>query len=151
MGNAKSPSSNMALEILSQMFTVEMGFMNSSNKDIDVLSTAFHPDVVVHIPASLPYAGDWRGLDALGRLFTVMHDTWSAINVEDMEATIDGDTLFMGGTLVATTRRSNKEIRQPFAQMLKIKNGLVVEGFPFYSDTAEIVAALDPEPAGVVR
>lgn len=146
MNDFKSEGANKAMVLLTRMFTVEMGFMGSPGKDTDVLASAFHRDVVVHIPASLPYSGDWHGLDGLGKLFSRMHDVWSAMTVEDMTATIDGETLFMSGTLVATARRSGREICQPFAQTLKLEDGLVIEGIPFYSDTARIVAAFEAEP-----
>jgi ketosteroid isomerase-like protein len=132
-----------AMAILTRMFTAEMQFMESAQEDFSGIAAIFHPDIVVHEPASLPYAGDWRGHESLGRLFKTMHDVWSLMTVEDMRAAIDGDTLFMSCTLVTTARKTGSKIRQPFAEVLKIKDGLVVEGTPFYYDTAAICAALD--------
>jgi ketosteroid isomerase-like protein len=141
--NQTSNNNAKAMAILTRMFTAEMQFMESAHNDLSGIAAIFHPDIVVHEPASLPYAGDWRGHESLGLLFKSMHEVWSFINVEDMRATIDGETLFMFCTLVTTARKSGKEIRQPFAEVLKIKDGLVVEGTPFYYDTATICAALD--------
>jgi len=142
MKNSLSGNSTKAMEILNRMFTAEMEFMRSEGNDISGITAAFHPDIVVHEPASLPYPGDWRGYEELGKLFKTMHRTWSRMNVENMVATQDGDTLFMGGTLVATARQSEKEVRMPFAQILKLKDDLVIEAFPFYFDTALINAAI---------
>jgi hypothetical protein len=64
------------------------------------------------------------------------------MNIENMLATLDGDTLFMGCDLVATARQSEKQVRLPFAQILKIKDNLVIEAFPFYFDTATINSVL---------
>lgn len=135
-------NSTEAMAILARMFAAEMQFMESSQEDFSAIAAIFHADIVVHEPASLPYAGDWRGHESLGRLFKSMRDAWSSMNVENMRATIDGDTLFMCCTLVATSRNTGKEIRQPFAEVLKIEGGLVVEGTPYYYDTAAIKAAL---------
>lgn len=146
MDQVISENSAKAREILSRMFAAEKQFMESDSWDFDGIAKAFHRDIVVHEPASLPYAGDWRGFEALGQLFKRMHDAWSLMDVEDMRATIDGDTLFMGSTLVATARHSGQEIRQPFAEILKIKDGLVIEGFPYYSDTVMVNAALGFTP-----
>lgn len=140
--NQASNNNAEAAAILTRMFTAELQFMESAQEDFTGLATIFHPDIVVHEPASLPYAGDWRGHESLGRLFKRMRDAWSLMNVENMSATIDGDTLFMCSTLVATARKSGIEIRQPFAEVLKIEGGLVIEGTPFYYDTAAICAAL---------
>lgn len=140
--NQTSNSSAEAMAILTRMFTAELQFMESAQEDFTEIAAIFRSDIVVHEPASLPYAGDWRGHQSLGRLFKSMHDVWSVMKVEDMRATIDGDTLFMCCTLVATARNSGKKIRQPFAEVLKIEGGLVVEGTPYYYDTAAICAAL---------
>ncbi|MFB5760799.1 nuclear transport factor 2 family protein [Paenibacillus medicaginis] len=142
MNNAVSDSSTKAMEILNRMFAVEMEFMRSDGSDFSGIKSAFHPDIVVHEPVSLPYPGDWCGYEGLGRLFKIMHNTWSSMNTENILATLDGDTLFMGCTLVARTRQSEIEVRLPFAQILKMKDGLVIEAFPYYFDTAMINAAL---------
>ena len=142
MNNKLSNNSTRAMEILNRMFSAEMEFMRSDGNDFSGLISAFHPDIVVHEPASLPYPGDWCGYEELGRLFNTMHNTWSSMNVENMAATLDGDTLFMGCILVAKARQSEKEVRLPFAQILKIKDDLVIEAFPYYFDTALINAAL---------
>ncbi len=141
--NQTSNTNAEAMGILTRMFAAEMQFMKSAHEDFAGIAGIFHQEIVVHEPASLPYAGDWRGHTSLGALFKSMHDVWSLMNVEDMRATIDGDTLFMCCILVATARRSGKEVRQPFAEVLRIKDGLVIEGTPYYYDTAAICAALD--------
>lgn len=142
MNKIVSDKSIKAMEILNRMFTAEMQFMHSDGSDLSGIKAAFHPDIVVHEPNSLPYAGDWRGYEELGRLHKIMHNTWSSLMTENMHATIDGDTLFMGCTLVATARHSGKEIRLPFAEILKIKDDLVVEAFPYYYDTVAVNTAL---------
>lgn len=146
MNHTTSDNSTKAMEILTRMFKAEMEFMESETADFTGVKTIFHPDVVIHEPASLPYAGDWHGYDMLGQLFNRMHETWDPMTVENMRATIDGDTLFMSCTLVATARHSGQKIRQPFAQILTIKDGLVIEGFPYYFDTVEINVALGYKP-----
>jgi ketosteroid isomerase-like protein len=142
MSDQTSDNGTEAMAILTRMFAAEMQFMESDQEDFSGIAAIFHPNIVVHEPASLPYAGDWRGHESLGRLFKGMSDAWSSMSVENMRATLDGDTLFMCCTLIATARNSGKEIRQPFAEVLRIESGLVVEGTPYYYDTAAIGAAL---------
>lgn len=43
--------------------------------------------------------------------------------------------------VVATARNSGQDLRQPFAEVLKIKDGLVIEGAPYYYDTVAVSAA----------
>jgi ketosteroid isomerase-like protein len=132
-----------ALAFLERMFAAEFAFMKSEKEDFSALAAVFHTDIVVHEPASLPYAGDWHGHESLGHLLKIVRESWSSMNVENMRATTTGDVLFMCCTLVADARDSGEQIRQPFAEVLKIRDGLVIEGTPYYYDTAAICAALE--------
>ncbi|MCV3240563.1 nuclear transport factor 2 family protein [Mesorhizobium sp. ZC-5] len=125
------------------MFEVEMRLIQSDSGDVEQLAEAFHRDVVIHEPASLPYAGDWRGLEQLAALFRKMREVWSDMSFDQLEAARDGDTVFMRCTLSMTCRANGARIVQPFAEVLHFDNDLLVDGTPFYFDTAEIVAALE--------
>jgi ketosteroid isomerase-like protein len=131
-----------AMELLERMFAVELRFLQQDEADPDLLATAFHPDVVVHEPASLPYAGDWRGLEGIGRLFRAMRETWSDLPVDGLQAAKSGDVVFMTCTLRLTARASGRTITQPFAEVLRFEDGRLIKGTPFYYDTAAIAAAL---------
>jgi ketosteroid isomerase-like protein len=136
------PGRRSAVELLDRMFEVELRFLQSATADLALLATAFHPDVVVHEPQSLPYAGDWKGLEGVGALFRRMREVWSNLSVEGLEAARDGDTVFMTCTLHLTARQSGNRITQPFAEVLRFKESRLVEGTPFYHDTAQIAAAV---------
>lgn len=131
-----------ATELLKRMFDVELRFLQSDKPDIGMLMTAFHPDVFVHEPKSLPYSGDWNGLSGVGALFRRMRDVWSDLKVEQLEATRDGETVFMACAIHLTSRSTGASITQPFAEVLRFKDDLLIEGTPFYHDTAEILAAI---------
>ena len=72
-----------AMPLLERMFEVELDFLGSDGRDVESLARAFHADVVVHEPASLPYAGDWKGLEGIAALLGRMRDVWSDMTVED--------------------------------------------------------------------
>ena len=129
-----------AMQLLERMFDVELGFLRSDEKDVQSLARAFHPDVVVHEPASLPYAGDWKGLAGIAALLGRMSEVWSDMAVEDMTAARTEDIVFMSCTLKLTSRATGAVIRQPFAEVLSFRDGLLLDGTPFYYDTAGIVA-----------
>ena len=69
------------------------------------------------------------------------------MNVANLRAALDGGTLFTSCTLTATARDSGLTIEQPFAEVLKIEDGLVIEGTPFHYDTASSCAALGHQPS----
>ncbi|WP_244483435.1 nuclear transport factor 2 family protein [Mesorhizobium sp. 1M-11] len=131
-----------AMPLLERMFEVELGFLRSEEKDVESLARAFHPDVVVHEPASLPYAGDWKGLEGIAALLGRMSEVWSDMAVADMTAARVEDTVFMACTLKLTSRATGAVIEQPFAEVLHFRNGLLLDGTPFYYDTAGIVAVV---------
>lgn len=131
-----------AMQLLTRMFEVEMRFIQSPSEDLDRLAEAFHPEVIIHEPASLPYSGDWKGLEGTGALFQRMREVWSDMRVENLEGVRTDDTVFMTCTLQMTSRVSGTTLRQPFAEVLRFKNELLIEGTPFYFDTAEIISAL---------
>jgi ketosteroid isomerase-like protein len=137
-----SVDQNTAMQLLEHMFEVEMNFLKSDEKDINTLAGAFHRDVVVHEPASLPYAGDWRGLEGIGALLRKMSEVWSDVSVDGLEAARSGDIVFMTCTLHLTCRAGGAVIKQPFAEVLRFKDGVLLDGMPFYYDTSEIVGAV---------
>jgi ketosteroid isomerase-like protein len=124
------------------MFAAEFGFMNSDRRDISLLQPAFHPDVVVHEPPTLPYAGDWRGLDGIAALIGKMSEVWSDMAVEDLCAVRDGDIVHLHCSLRLTSRESRGVVTQPFAEVLRFEDGRLREGRPFYFDTAELLQVI---------
>ncbi|NIC06162.1 nuclear transport factor 2 family protein [Halomonas sp. DX6] len=131
------------MQMLERMFQVEMAFMQSESKDVRLLADAFHPDVVVHEPTSLPYSGDWIGLEGIAGLMQQMNRAFSKVAVEDLSCAGSPAKLYVSSTLHLTARASGISITQPFSQILRFENGLLIEGTPFYFDTAEIDAILN--------
>jgi ketosteroid isomerase-like protein len=141
MGKALERQST-AMKLLENMFDVEMRFLQSASGNIEMLAGAFHRDVVVHEPQSLPYAGDWNGLEGIAALFQKMQESWSNVAVENLQAAQNDDVVFMSCTLSLTSRANGMTIQQPFAEVLRFRDGRLLEGTPFYYDTSEILAAL---------
>lgn len=131
------------MQMLERMFQVEMAFMQSESKDIRLLADAFHPDVVVHEPTSLPYSGDWIGLEGIAGLMQQMNRAFSKVAVEDLSHAGSPAKLYVSCTLHLTARTTGISVTQPFSEILRFENGLLVEGTPFYFDTAEIDAILN--------
>jgi hypothetical protein len=137
-----------ALQLLTRMFDAEMSVVRSDQPDFEALAIAFHRDVVVHEPASLPYAGDWCGLDGVVALFRRMRQVWSEMDVRALQAARSDDIVFMTCTLRLTSRATGVAIEQPFAEVLRFEDDRLIEGTPFYFDTGELGRVLEnPLPA----
>src|SRR5262245_39361064 len=113
--NVENSNATSPMTLLQNMFDVEMSFMKSETKDVLLLARAFHHDVVIHEPESLPYRGDWRGLQGVADLFQKMHETFSDMRVDELSCSAMGETIFVSCILTATSRKSAAVIRQPFA------------------------------------
>ena len=137
-----------ALQLLQRMFDVELRFMRDPDADHSILAQAFHPDVIIREPASLPYAGEWVGFDGLARLFGRMREVWSDLRVEDMQAAQQDQTVYMTCSLHLTARATGATVVQPFAEVLRFRDQRLLHGVPFYFDTCELLAALGGALAG---
>ena len=138
----KAERQSTAMKLLENMFDVEMRFLQSGSGNIEMLTGAFHRDVVVHEPQSLPYAGDWNGLEGIAALFQKMQESWSNVAVENLQAAQNDDVVLMSCTLSLTSRANGVTIKQPFAEVLRFRDGRLLEGTPFYYDTSEILAVM---------
>lgn len=61
--------------------------------------------------------------------------------VEDLNCSGSLAKLYVSCTLHMTSRATGLSITQPFAQILRFEDDLLIEGTPFYFDTAEIQTA----------
>lgn len=137
MQQENSPS---LMQLLERMFRTEMAFIASKERDPAVLADAFHPDVVVHEPTSVPYGRDWRGLDQIAQLMYLMSETFDTMAVENLICSGSPASMHVSCTLRMV--RKGIAVTQPFAQLLKFQEGLLIEATPFYFDTNEIRGAL---------
>jgi ketosteroid isomerase-like protein len=100
------------------------------------------PDVVVHEPVGLPYGGEHRGHDGFRGLMRNLAEYWSAVHPEDVGYTAAGDVVHMETTLVATARATGREVRLPFIESWTFRDGRMVSGIIYYSDTYVVREAL---------
>jgi ketosteroid isomerase-like protein len=128
-----------------RMFASEFAFMREGGSNLQLLMDAFHPQVVIHEPLSLPYAGDWEGLNGVAALLTKMNAAWSDMTVSELEIHGDGERVLLACQLRMVVRRSGQIVEQPFAERLHYADGILMEGTPFYFDTVEIAAALNSD------
>ena len=130
--------------IVERMFSVEMAYLASDRKDVRLLAEAFSEDVVIHEPGSLPYSGQWRGLERLAALFAKMNEVWSKMQVDDLLVTGSCELVHLSCRLTMTSRATGRTATQPFAECLRFSEGRLVEGIPIYYDTQELLGLITP-------
>jgi ketosteroid isomerase-like protein len=125
--------------IVERMFSVEMAFLNSDRKDLRPLTRAFAVDVLVREPQSLPYRGDWAGIEGIAELMARMNDVWSDMSIDELDVAGSQGRIYLSCKLTVVSRASGKTVTQPFCERLHFRDGLLVEGIPFYYDTQALL------------
>lgn len=106
--------------------------------DWDGVEQLLSPDLVIHEPPSLPFGGEWRGRDALRRLFAAVMGLWDAPSVET--ETIVGDDAHVVALLrfTMTSKATGRTFSQPVAEVSRLAGGLVTNMRIHYFDSAEV-------------
>jgi ketosteroid isomerase-like protein len=100
-------------------------------------------DLVIREPASLPYGGEWRGKDALQRLYAHVMSFWDEPRVEWIDL-IGGD----GHTVALlrftmTARATGTRVTQTVCEVTRFAEGKMAEMQIHYFDTAALLKALE--------
>ena len=133
--------------LLRGMYAAEREYLaagGASHGDFAVLATYFAEDVVLCQAAALPYGGVWRGHDGLRAFFAAMAATWSEFEMLDQQFLATAETAVVRTRVRARARVSRREVSFPILQTLRVADGRISEVWPFYWDTAAIVAAIAP-------
>jgi ketosteroid isomerase-like protein len=119
-------------DILGQIYRL------AGERDWDGVEALMHPDVVIHEAASLPFAGEWRGKDALQRLSAAMYGTWAEASVEIHDITSGKEWAVVVLTLTMTSKKTGNTFSQTLCEAGRIEDGLLKEHRIHYFDAAQI-------------
>ena len=114
-------------------------------RDWDAVAAICSPELVITEPPSLPFGGEYRGRDALHRLFTTVMDYWDnpTVVIDDI---IGGDTY--GAVLITftmTSKHTGRTFTQTVVETAKSSSGLLTEMRIHYFDTAEVAREAGPK------
>lgn len=108
----------------------------------DACAAYLSDDLVIHEAASLPYAGAFRGKNALRDLHAQVMAHWADPRI-DFHAMTAGDNHVVSlVTFHLTSKITGKSAAMPLAEVFRLGHGKVTEIRPFYFDSAA-VAGLD--------
>jgi len=96
-------------------------------------------DFVIHEPATLPYGGEWRGRDALQRLFNQVMGLWDDPVVEWIDLVGGDEHVVALLRFSMTVRATGKRIVQRVAEVTRFDaDGKMAEMHIHYFDTGEM-------------
>lgn len=101
------------------------------------------PGFVLYEPESMPYGGTWHGHDGFRRFLQAMDRTWSRMGpIEPPDLVEHGHTVVVLATLDARCRDTGHVVQPPVCQVVRVRDGRLLEARMFYWDTQEINTAL---------
>ncbi|WP_219894983.1 nuclear transport factor 2 family protein [Aquisediminimonas profunda] len=117
---------------------VQLAYSAFSRGDMDgfMAHLCFHPDAVMIEPDGLPYGGNYRGPDAIRKGIENAVATWEDFGgfVEDVAAS--GNLVYVHMHVMGKGKASGEAFAMPIVEVLRFRDGQLIEFRPFYFDTA---------------
>src|SRR5688572_26220294 len=110
------------------------------------LADCIDREFVLYQADSLPYGGEWRGRDGSKDWMRAMAESWVQFKVEEPRVIFGDDSVVAVVKLIGEARRTGRKVEMPLTQVIRIRDGRLLEVRPFYWDTAAINATLGHEP-----
>jgi len=110
-------------------------FYSSLTGGIEALKPLLHPQIRVIEAESLPYGGTFEGADGLLQILNSLFAAWKDCAVELKQLVVDGDTVVALLEMRGTGATSGVPFEMSVAEVLRIREGRIIEIKPFYFDT----------------
>lgn len=131
-----------AVAVLEQFIQAEVDYFNATDAEFPA-EEHLDPEFVLYEPESMPYGGEWHGHEGFRRFLEVMDRTWSKMGpLSPPELIEQGDTVIVLATLDARARATDRVVQPPVCQVVRVRDGRLLEARMFYWDTARINEAL---------
>lgn len=109
--------------------------------DFSEMAAHLHPDVVGRQGPTVPYPGDWHGVDGLRRFFAVFSDTWSSLDLSDIQYFEGESGLAIQMRMRATSVATGKSLDTRVGHFLIFEDGLIREFNVYYLDPVQVLEA----------
>lgn len=109
----------------------------------DEVEQLLSDDLVIHEPPSLPYGGEWRGRDALRRLYTEVMGYWADPSVAIRSIVGDEEWAVALLDFTMTSRATGDRFTMPVAEASLAAGGKIVEMRIHYFDTAGLAKRIN--------
>ncbi len=88
--------------------------------------------------ASLPYAGEYEGVDGFLRLVRRVFTTFADINVAIQDYIAEGEHVVVLATMSGKRKKDGESFEMPITEIWQVLDGRIMEIRPFYFDTQEV-------------
>ncbi|MBB6346728.1 hypothetical protein FHU36_003237 [Nonomuraea muscovyensis] len=111
----------------------------------DYAEVAAHldPEMVLHQAPGLPFTGTgtWRGHDGMERFLAKFSEVWESMEFLEQEHWGDGDTVVARNLVRFRARATGRAVETEIVQLIRVRDGRMVECRPFYWDPAAVAEA----------
>ncbi len=129
-----------SIVVLKRFYEAEEIYLSPEGGDFGVVAETLDPECAMIQPDSLPYGGEWRGHEGFERWMIAFGEQWAALSVTEPQFFPHGDDLvFVRSRVLARAKATGAEIEWPLLQMIKVRDGRILEIRPFYWDTALVL------------
>ena len=128
--------------------TIRNLFRGVEERDLGTYLAACDREVVIREPGSLPYGGEYHGLEGLRQHAAGWMRTWAPLQPEEERkldaAFIDaGDHVIARWRLRARAADGSGTLNMPMVGIYELHDGKLVGAQMFYSDTAAVLRFLE--------
>ena len=109
--------------------------------DFSEMAAHLHPDVVGRQGPDLPYPGDWHGIAGFERFFAVFTETWSTLNLTDIQYFAGETGLAIQMRMQATSAATGRSLDTRVGHFLTFEDGLIRDFTVYYHDPLQVMAA----------
>jgi SnoaL-like domain len=105
----------------------------------DVVRPFVSDQLVMHVPRSLPFGGDYHGWQGYMNVLNAIGTFFTEIKSGPRDFATVGDKVIVTGTLSCRIAANGRNVAFPLTDIWRLKGEQVVEITAFYYDTKEIV------------
>jgi ketosteroid isomerase-like protein len=123
---------------------IQAHYAASARKDLDGMVAHFAPDIEWTEMAGFPYAGTYRGVDAIReQVFERLGADWTDYHATPEQLLASGEHVIAFGTYTGTYTATGKPMRARFVHHWTLRDGQVVH-FEQFTDTHVVREAMEP-------
>jgi ketosteroid isomerase-like protein len=104
----------------------------------DIIRQYIADDYECHLPAGLPYGGEYQGWDGYTQVFTKIVDFFSDVAFGPNQFLPDDEKVVVLSRVKGTLRKSGKKIDMPLIEVWRLRKEMITSITAYYFDTKMI-------------
>ncbi|TDE32840.1 nuclear transport factor 2 family protein [Nonomuraea mesophila] len=138
-----------AWAVMERIYRAETAYIAAGGlgkADYGEVAAYLDPEVVLYQAPGLPFTGtgSWRGPDGLEQFLATFSRTWTSMEFLEQEHWGDEDSVVVRSRVRFRARATGQAVDTEIMQLVRVRNGRMLECRPFYWDPAAIAAATSP-------